>query len=104
MKVDNEMNNKVQNTLESGEFIGEVEVSPFFKESVMHRIRNESEVVTDLNRSWFTPKLQLATLACVIILNIVAFNEMRTSTYDEDVNDFAESYGLSTNIESSILY
>ncbi|MCK8479470.1 hypothetical protein [Psychroserpens algicola] len=98
------MNKKVKNTLNSVDFIEEAEVSPFLKEKVMHHIRNASEDIQDKTWSWFTPKLQLTTLVCVVVLNIMAFNNLQETTYDETVNTFAESYGLSTSSESSILY
>ncbi|WP_204346017.1 hypothetical protein [Psychroserpens algicola] len=104
MKLNVEMNKRVKNTLNSVDFIEEAEVSPFLKEKVMHRIRNASEDIQDKTWSWFTPKLQLATLVCVVVLNIMAFNNLQETTYDETVNTFAESYGLSTSSESSILY
>lgn len=98
-----EMNKKVQDTFDSIESIKEVKVSPFFKEKVMHQIRNASEDIQDATWSWFTPKLQLATLAAVIVLNVVAFNNLKETAYNVNVNSFAESYGLLTPTESSIL-
>ena len=103
MKSDLDMNKKVKETFDSVESIEEVKVSPFFKEKVMQQIRNASEEVQEVTWSWFTPKLQLATLVCVVVLNVIAFNNLQESTYNENVSSFAESYGLSTNTESSIL-
>jgi hypothetical protein len=103
MKTNINMNKKIHDILDSVESIGEVKVSPFFKEKVMHRIRNASEEVQDATWSWFTPKLQLATLVCVVVLNVLAFNNLDATTYDENVSNFAESYGLSTSTESSII-
>lgn len=104
MKTNVEMNKKVKETLDSIESIKEVEVSPFFKEKVMHQIRNASEDIQEATWSWFTPKVQLATLVCVVVLNIIAFNNLQKMTYNESVSSFAESYGLSTDTENSILY
>ncbi|NRD19730.1 hypothetical protein HNV08_06690 [Winogradskyella eckloniae] len=103
MKQNVDMNNKVKNTIDSAESIQKVDVSPFFKANVMHKIRNTSEEIQDATWSWFTPKLQLATLVCVVVLNIIAFNSLQKSDYIESVNSFAESYGLSTTTESTIL-
>ena len=103
MQSDLDMNKKVKATFDSLDSISEVKVSPFFKEKVMHQIRNASEDVQDATWSWFTPKLQLATLVCVVVLNIMAFNNLKDSIYDENVSSFAESYGLSTSTETSIL-
>ncbi|WP_299107232.1 hypothetical protein [uncultured Winogradskyella sp.] len=102
MKTNVEMNKKINDVFDSVESIQEVKVSPFFKENVMHQIRTASEDIQDATWSWFTPKLQLATLVCVVVLNVLAFNNLKESTYDENVNSFAESYGLSTSTESSL--
>lgn len=103
MKTNSDMNKKIHDILDSAESIGEVKVSPFFKEKLMHRIRNASEEVQDATWFWFTPKLQLATLVCVVILNVLAFSNLDETSYDENVSNFAESYGLSTSTESSLL-
>ncbi len=95
-------NKKVQETLDSIESIKEVQVSPFFKENVMHQIRNATEDIQEATWSWFTPKFQLVTLVCVVVLNVMAFNNMKEKTYDQNVSNFAKSYGLS-NTETSIL-
>ncbi|WP_458629282.1 hypothetical protein [Winogradskyella sp. PC D3.3] len=97
------MNKKVKDTFDSIASIEEVKVSPFFKENVMHQIRNVSEDLQDATWSWLTPKLQLATLVCVVILNVVAFNNLKKTNYNENVSNFAESYGLSTNTETSLI-
>ena len=103
MKTNVEMNKKVNATFDSLESISEVKVSPFFKEKVMHKIRNASEDIQEATYSWFTPKLQLATLVCDVVLNIIAFNNLKETTYDENVSSFAESYGLTTTTESTLL-
>ncbi len=103
MKPNSKINKKVQDTLDSSESISEVTVSPFFKEKVMHKIRNASEEIQEATWSWFTPKLQLATLVCVVVLNVMAFSNLKQTAYDDNVSNFAESYGLSTSTESSIL-
>ncbi len=103
MKPNSEINKKVKDTLDSIESIKEVKVSPFFKENVMYQIHNASEDIQEATWSWFTPKLQLATLVCVVVLNVMAFMKLKEITYNENVTEFAESYGLSTSAENSIL-
>jgi hypothetical protein len=103
MTSNSEINKKVQDTFDSIESIKEVQVSPFFKENVMHQIRKASEDLKESSRSWFTPKLQLATLVCVVVLNIMAFNNLKETSYDENVDDFAESYGFSTTTETILI-
>lgn len=103
MNTNVEMNKKVKDTFDSVESIKEVKVSPFFKEKVMHQIRKTPEEIQETTWSWFIPKLQLATLVCLVVLNIIAFSNLKDSTYDENLNNFATSYGLITDTESSIL-
>ena len=103
MKPNSEIKKKVKDTFDSIESIKEVQVSPFFKENVMHQIRNASEDIQEATRSWFTPKLQLATLVCVVVLNVMAFTKLKETSYNENVIEFAESYGLSISTGNSIL-
>ena len=103
MRTNPEIKKKVEHTLSSVEQMEEVKVSPFFKEKVMHQIRNASEDKNETILSWFTPKLQLATLVCIVILNVIAFSNLEDNNYDENINEFAESYGLSTNTDLAIL-
>ncbi|MGB3608633.1 MAG: hypothetical protein WA775_15120 [Psychroserpens sp.] len=103
MKQNAEMNKKVKATFDSIESIQEVKVSPFFKENVMQKIRTASEDIQEVTWSWFTPKIQMATLVCVVVLNLIVFVDLQETTYDSNINSFAESYGLSTSTESSIL-
>ncbi|WP_372756628.1 hypothetical protein [Mariniflexile sp.] len=102
METNKDLQNKIDSTLNAIDAIESVNVSPFFKDKTMQRLFAEKdEPVTTW--SWFSPKLQLATLVCVIVLNIIAFSEISKSNYDENINDFAETYGLSVSTDSSIL-
>lgn len=106
MKANTEINKKVKATLDSAESIGKVEVSPFFKERLMQQIRNSSEEVEAEEVTWFTwftPKLQLATLVCVVVMNIAAFQSLKESDYTENLTNFAETYGLSTSAETTLI-
>lgn len=94
---------EVENTLDAFNTIQEVNVSPFFKQKTLQRLftKKESEQIA---WTWFTPKLQLATLVSVIIINLIGFTQMTTSsTYDENINVLAETYGMSISTETSIL-
>ena len=92
---------KINSTLEAMDAIEPANVSPFFKGKTMNRLFAEKEEQQSV-WSWFTPKLQLATLVCVIVINVVAFTKLKETTYDENVSQFAETYGLSTNTQTSI--
>ncbi len=102
MDTDRNIQNKINTTINSVEAIETVQASPFFKDKTMQRLFAEKEV-KKVAWSWFTPKLQLATLVCLVVLNIFAFSTMNKSTYNENVNEFAETYGLSIDTETSLL-
>ncbi len=94
MDTGRNLQNQIDETLHVLDNIESVNVSPFFKDKTMNVLFAEKEEV-QTGWSWFTPKLQLATLACVVILNVMAFTKLEeTSTYEENVSEFAETYGL----------
>jgi hypothetical protein len=97
METHNNIQNKIDSAFEALDAIETVKVSPFFKDKTMQRLFTEKEVEQKAG-SWFTPKLQLATLVCVVVLNVIAFTKLEeASSYDENLSEFAESYGLSTS-------
>lgn len=97
METNNNIQKKIDSAFEALDAIETVQVSPFFKDKTMQRLFAEKEV-EQTSWSWFTPKLQLATLVCVVVLNVIAFTKLESSSsYDENVSTFAESYGLSTS-------
>lgn len=102
MGTNKNIQDKVNSTLNVMDAVQPPKVSPFFKDKTMQRLfyeRTEEQAVW----SWFTPKLQLATLVCVVVLNIVAFTKMKSSSYNENINDLAETYGLTISTENSFL-
>jgi len=105
MDINKGIQEEIDSTLQTVNTIEAVNVSPFFKDKTMQRLFSEKEdVVTQ--RSWFTPQLQLATLVCVVILNVIAFTQLEStsaSSYDENINAFAETYGLSSSSTASFL-
>ena len=102
METNKNIQHKIERTLEVMDTIETVNVSPFFKGKTMNRLFAEKEEQQTV-WSWFTPKLQLATLVCIIVLNIVASTKLKETKYDENVSQFAETYGLSTNTTTSLL-
>ncbi len=104
MDRDRNIQNKIDETLNVLESIEKVNVSPFFKDKTMNVLFTEKEEVQTV-WSWFTPKLQLATLLCVVVLNVIAFTKLEeTSAYEANISEFAESYGLSvSDDDTSIL-
>ncbi|MGY0391164.1 hypothetical protein ACW5R3_01225 [Bizionia sp. KMM 8389] len=102
METDRNIKLKTEATINVADRIESVQASPFFKDRAMQRLFAEKEV-KQTAWGWFTPKLQLATLVCLVVLNIFAFSSINKSTYNENVSEFAETYGLSTSTQTSIL-
>lgn len=103
MDTDRNIQNKINETFNVLESMKTVNVSPFFKDKTMNVLFAEKEVV-QTGWNWFTLKLQLATLLCVVVLNVIAFTKLEeTSTYEENVSEFASSYGLSTSDDDSLI-
>ncbi|WP_136481896.1 hypothetical protein [Cognatitamlana onchidii] len=104
MDRDNNMQKQIDETLHVLENLETVHVSPFFKDKTMQVLFAE-KTEAPMAWSWFTPKLQLATLVCIVVLNVLAFIKLeKASAYEVHVSEFAESYGLSVyNEDTSIL-
>lgn len=101
METNKNIQDKIDSSFEAFDAMETVNVSPFFKDKTMNVLFAEKEEKQTV-WNWFTPKLQLATLACVVVLNVVAFSKLEDSTsYDENLSEFAESYGLSTSDEEA---
>jgi len=102
MKNKKSIEEQIDRILEIGNSIDDVKASPFFKEKMMNRLFEESSQEENLIFPWFTPRLQLASLVCVIALNIFAFTNLDSTSYDDSINEFAESYGLLATEETSL--
>ncbi len=102
MKTNNDIQEKVERTFSAMDAINEVKVSPFFKDKTMNRLFAEKEE-EKIAFTWFTPKLQLATLVCVIVLNVLAFTQINSDTYDTNINEFADNYGLIIDADETLL-
>ena len=87
----------VDETLESVTKIGAVKTSPFFKEKVVRNLSQQDVVETKevAYFNWFTPKYQAAALICFIFLNVAALLTYSSESYNDNVSSFAEVYGLS---------
>ena len=87
----------VEETLNSVSSIDAIKAPPFFKDKVLNRMTQtaieKEEGVFILN--WFTPKIQAAALISFVLLNTIALLYNTSDSYSENVEDFAEVYGLS---------
>ena len=105
MKNDQDINDWIDETIESAGHIKKMESNPFLYEKVMHRIRQQG---TDMPTSpvWI-PALRLAAVVLLVVLNgwfIGNFggvgNAIPYSISDYDVTSIIDSYGLETESES----
>ncbi|MFI0428078.1 hypothetical protein [Mariniflexile sp. HMF6888] len=101
MKTNKDIQHKIEDTFEVLKTVQEVKVSPFFKDRTMQVLFAEKEAEQN-KLPWFSPKLQLATLVCIILLNVYAFAKIKTAIYEEKVSDFASAYGLSLDSETNL--
>ncbi len=97
----------VEDTLASVSSIGTVKSPPFFKEKVLNLMAQQDIEKTEGVRylDWFTPRYQAAALVCFVVLNAFALLSYNSdSSYGENVENFAEVYGLSETTTDSYLY
>ena len=102
METNYNIQKKIDDTFAAMDAIENVNVSPFFKDKTMQRMFAEKEE-KQIVWSWFTPKLQLATLVCIIALNVMAFTNLNTSAYQDNISEFAETYGLSSSSNDTFI-
>ena len=69
----------------------------------MQRLFAEKDVIASVSIwNWFSPQLQLATLVCVVLVNVYAVKQINNSEYDASISSFASDYGISTEQEYSL--
>ena len=102
METNNNIQKKIDDNFTGIDAIENVELSPFFKDKTMQRLFAEKEEVASA-WNWFTPKWQLATLACLIVLNVMAIKQYNSNKYMTNVDEFAETYGLTSSSDETLL-
>lgn len=95
MDKDKEIRNRVDKALQSIDSIEAVNVSPFFKDKVIQKINAQSEETPKSTWTWLSPQVQLALLVVVIVFNVMAYLQINSTEYDDNVDSFAQMYGLS---------
>jgi hypothetical protein len=102
MKNKDHINQQVAATFKALETIEEVKVNHFFKQKVLQQLNNQKEEKTSIIE-WFTPSLQLATLALVVLLNtsavFYAFSFQEQNSVDS-LDTFAQEYLLQSQTTS----
>ncbi len=106
METNRNIQNKIEDAFKAIDAIEKVKAPPFFKDKTMRRLFAEKEEQHEW--FWLTPRLQLAALVCVIILNVFAFtqlrkDDLRTDDYHENISNFADAYGLSVEDGNSLM-
>lgn len=108
MKSKSNIDQLVEDTLNSVSSIDTVKTPPFFKDKVRNSMAERPiERVEGLGYlDWFTPRYQAAALICFVVLNAFALLSYYSDNgYGENVENFAEAYGLSeTDATDSYLY
>ncbi|WP_430409054.1 hypothetical protein [Kordia sp.] len=102
MKTPEEINKDIEATFDVLENINEVNVSPFFKDKTMQRLFAEKEEIVSTSFGWFTPKLQLATLVCILIVNVFGILQLTKTEYNDSISEFANAYELSQETQPSV--
>lgn len=98
---DSGINKKVNTTLNVVDTIQEVKVSPFLKDRILNNINTEVEETQNV-WSWFTPKLQIAMLIVVILLNVYAYKVLTSDNYNTTVEEFVDTYDFGEETYTSI--
>ena len=102
MKNKEHINQQVEATFNTLDTIEEVKINHFFKHKVLQQLKNQKEEKTSLF-AWFTPQLQMATLAFVLLLNasaiLYAFSSQK-NTSNSSLESFAQEYSLQSETTS----
>lgn len=95
---------KIDEVLETVSHIEAVNTPLFFKDRVLNRLSNDNEVNEASNvLDWFLPKYQIAALVVFAVLNFGALYVYNNNNQIEEIEAFAQSYGLSFDEDNSIL-
>ena len=93
------------NTFDILDEIQEVKVSPFFKNKVLNSIRQQEEEKVPLY-GWFSPQLQLATLALLLCINaltiIYSLDSDESKQELSGIDAFVQDYSLDSDSSISI--
>lgn len=102
MKNKEDINRQVEATFNALEAIEEVKVNHFFKHKVLQKVQQQKEEKTSVF-AWFTPQLQMATFALVVLLNasaiFYAFSSQK-DTSNSNLESFAQEYSLQSETTS----
>ena len=90
--------------IDSASDIERVKTPPFFKDKVLNRLEKDQKAIeVPPFWYWFSPRLQLAALLVFVFLNIGVLYYYAQNSREQELQSFAEAYGLSTSQEESII-
>jgi NADH:ubiquinone oxidoreductase subunit C len=99
MKSKEPVHQQVKDTFKVLESIKEVKVNHFFKHNVLQQLKNQKEETTSI-LDWFTPRLQLASVAFVLLLNasalFYAFSSQEQN-FVVNIDSFSQEYSLQSD-------
>lgn len=102
MKTQNNKPIEENNTLDILDEIQEVKVSPFFKNKVLNKIREQNQEPVTLF-GWFRPQLQLAVVALVLLMNALTIYyslNLQVDTQEQSSFEaFVQDYSLDSSSE-----
>ncbi|WP_298518345.1 hypothetical protein [uncultured Kordia sp.] len=102
MKIPKDIQENIDTTFDVIDTINEVKVSPFFRDKTMQRLFSEKEEAVSTGFGWLSPKLQLATFVCVLLINIFGIYQLNKTEYDNNISDFATMYELGAEESPSL--
>lgn len=102
MKTEEQIKQNIENTFNVLDTIEEVKVNHFFKHKVLKQLGNQNENKNS-NVFGFTPKLQLAALCLVLLMNLsTTFHlfSLEGETVETNIDTFAQEYSLQSKTSS----
>ncbi len=94
----------IDDLIDSASTIENVNTPPFFKDKVLSKLGKHPEAnEVPQFLYWFTPKVQLVALMVFIFVNLGVLYYYENSGQEQELQSFAETYGLLSSQEESIL-
>ena len=95
---------KIDELIDSASSIDGVNTPPFFKDKVLNKLTHSSteKSATDW-LFWFSPKYQIAAMVLFVMLNLIALYNYSASNKEVELQNYAQTYGLSNTSQDSIL-
>ena len=94
----------IDELIDSVSKIERVNTPPFFKDKVLLNIDKRQQInKVPSFLYWLTPKYQFAALLLFVFLNLSVLYYYTANNKEQELESFADAYGLSSSQEESIL-